>query len=374
MSVNRMSSCAAALAALAMWAGPASAVELVFGSWVPAGDYLNRVALPKAFAEIARQTNNQITWKLVPGGQLADPKATFQAVQDGLMHGGLGISTYVPNLIPSLNTIYSTIVFVDDTVAASGAALETYTLNCPSCIEEFKKINAVALSGWTSSPYQLACTSPVKTLADLKGKRVRATGGSNEMMQMFGAVPVSATLVEAVGLLQRGGLDCQFGVHTWLKTFGYADFAKYVTSTPLGLTGPAVNIWNRDAWNKMTTEQKKIHLRQMSYVSAELGLGQFVLENEEILEDLKKNKGLQVVQGDDKAFQEVTAKYDAIQRQRNIENAKKFGVPDPAAIIDAYVKNQQKWARISKEVGRDIDKFAAALQREVYDKVDLSKL
>ena len=203
MSVNRMSSCAAALAALAMWAGPASAVELVFGSWVPAGDYLNRVALPKAFAEIARQTNNQITWKLVPGGQLADPKATFQAVQDGLMHGGLGISVTVPNLIPSLNTLYSTIVFVDDTVAASGAALETYTLNCPSCIEEFKKINAVALSGWTSSPYQLACTSPVKTLADLKGKRVRATGGSNEMMQMFGAVPVSATLARFVKSVTR---------------------------------------------------------------------------------------------------------------------------------------------------------------------------
>ena len=374
MSVNRMSSCAAALAALAMWAGPASAVELVFGSWVPAGDYLNRVALPKAFAEIARQTNNQITWKLVPGGQLADPKATFQAVQDGLMHGGLGISVTVPNLIPSLNTLYSTIVFVDDTVAASGAALETYTLNCPSCIEEFKKINAVAVAGWTSAPYHLTCTSPVKTLADLKGKRVRATGGSNEMMQMFGAASVSATLVETVGLLQRGGLDCQFGVHTWLKIYGYADFAKYHTSTPLGLTGPAVNILNRDAWNKMTAEHKKIHLKQMSYVSAALALGEFLIENEKVLAELKTTKGLQIVQGDDKAFQEATAKYDAVQRQRNIENAKKFGVPDPAAIIDAYVKNQQKWARISKEVGRDIDKFAAALQREVYDKVDLSKL
>ena len=26
------------------------------------------------------------------------------------------------------------------------------------------------------------------------------------------------------------------------------------------------------------------------------------------------------------------------------------------------------------DVGRDIDKFAAAIQREIYDKVDLSKL
>ena len=64
-------------------------------------------------------TLRQITWKLIPGGQLADPKTSFQAVQDGLMQGGLEISTYVPNLVPSLNTIYSTIVFVDDTVAAS---------------------------------------------------------------------------------------------------------------------------------------------------------------------------------------------------------------------------------------------------------------
>lgn len=373
MSRKRIVSLTTAALALAL-AGPASAVEMVFGAWPPAGEYLNRVSLPKAFGEIAKQTNNQVTWKLVPGGQLADPKATFQAVQDGLMQGGLGISTYVPNLVPSLNTIYSTIVFTDDTVAASGAALETVTLNCPSCLEEFKKINAIPLSGWTSSPYQLACTSPIKSLADLKGKRVRATGGNAEFMKAAGAVPVAATLVEAVGLLQRGGLDCQFGVHGWLKVFGYADVAKHITSTPLGLTGPAMNIWNREAFNKMTVDQRKIHLKQMSYVSASLALGQFVIENEEILEDLKKNKGVQIVQGDDKGFLELAKKYDADQRQVNIANAKKFGVADPGAIIDAYVKNQQKWSKISKEVGRDVQKYTDAIQREIYDKVDLSKL
>ncbi|HWM48494.1 MAG TPA: TRAP transporter substrate-binding protein DctP [Xanthobacteraceae bacterium] len=373
MSNKRLLSLTTAVLALAL-TGPASAVEFVFGAWPPAGEWLNRVALPKAFGEIAKQTNNKITWKLVPGGQLADPKATFQAVQDGLMQGGLGISTYVPNLVPSLNTIYSTIVFTDDTVAASGAALETVTLNCPSCQEEFKKINAIPLSGWTSSPYQLACTSPVKTLADLKGKRVRATGGNAEFVKFAGAVPVAATLVEAVGLLQRGGLDCQFGVHGWLRTFGYADVAKYVTSTPLGLTGPAMNVWNRDMWKQMTPDQRKIHLKQMSFVSASLALGQFVIENEEILADIKKNKGVQVVQGDDKAFLEVAKKYDSEQRATNIANAKKFGVANPEAIIDAYVKNQQKWSKISKEVGRDIDKYAAAIQREIYDKVDVNKM
>jgi TRAP-type transport system periplasmic protein len=375
MFSSPLASVSAMTFAATLWAAqPAAAAEFVFGSWLPAGDYINRVGLTKVFAEIAKQTNNGITWKLVPGGQLADPKATYQAVQDGLMHGGLAISNYVPNLVPSLNTIYSTIVFTDDPVAASGAALETMTLNCPSCLEEFKKINALPLAGWTSSAYHLACTSPVKSLSDLKGKRVRATGGNAEMVKSFGGVPVAATLVEAVGLLQRGGLDCQLGVHTWLKVFGYADVAKHVTSTPLGLTGPAVFMWNRDAWNKMTLDQRKIHIRQMSNVTAELAIGAFVDEQNQIFEEIRKTKGVQVVQGDDKSFLDAAAKYDMEQRKVNIENAKKFGVTDPEAIIDAYNMNLKKWQGISKEVGRDIDKFAAAIQREVYDKVDLSKL
>jgi len=261
-------------------------------------------------------------------------------------------------------------------VAASGAAVETVTLNCPSCVEEAKKINLVLLSGWTSSPYQLACREPVKSLADLKGKRVRATGGSTELMNMAGAVPIAATLPEAVSLLQRGGLDCQFGVHTWLKTFGYGDFAKNVTDYPLGMTGPAIGLlMNRDAWNKFTPDQKKIHLQKSARISAELALGQFVIENEQILNEIKQSKGVQVLPVANKAeWEAVTVKYDAAQREKNIADAKKFGVADPAAVIDAYAKARTKWATLSKGIGRDIDKFADAIWTEVYSKADPAKL
>ena len=69
---------------------------------------------------IDAETKGAIKWKLVPGSQLADAKATFTAVKDGLMHAGLGIVTYVPNAIPSVYAIYSTIIFGDnDPVAAT---------------------------------------------------------------------------------------------------------------------------------------------------------------------------------------------------------------------------------------------------------------
>ena len=361
---------------LALQIGAASATELVYGSWPPAGEYLNRVALPKAFAGIAKDTHGAITWKLVPGGQLADPKATYQAASDGLIQAGLGISTYVPSLTPSMTTIYSYVVFGNDVVAATGAALETMTLHCPSCIAEFKKANLVPLAGWTTSAYMLACREPVKSLADLKGKRVRGTGGSADLLSMAGAVPIAATLPEAVNLLQRGGMDCQFGVNTWLKVFGYADFAKYLTDYPLGITGPAVGLMmNRDAWNKFTPEQKKIHMKYAAQISASLAIGQFIDENEEILKGLVKDKGVQVVQvSDPKDFDALTQKFDKAQREKLIADAKKFGVADPGAILDAYAAALKKWGGLSKGIGRDIDKFTDAIWTQVYSKVDPDKL
>ena len=356
---------------------PASAQqELVYGNWTPPREYQNVHAMPHIFAEIEKETKGAIKWKLIAGGQLADGKATFSAVKDGLMQAGLGIATYVPNTVPSLYTIYSTVVVGhNDVVAATGAALEVFYLRCPSCLEDFRKINSVPLGGWTSSAYVLACTSPVKSLADLKGKRVRATGGNAELIRVAGGVPIAATLTEAVGLLQRGGLDRQHGIADWLRTFGYADFAKYVTDYPLGLSGPAIGfVLNRDSWNKFTPEQKQIHVKWATWMSAKLAIDYFLNATEEGLQQLIKDKGVQLLKVDGKDFEGALAAYKGQQRERNIATAKGFGVPNPAGIIDDYERTIEKWRPLSKEIGRDINKFTDALKREVYSKIDLSKL
>jgi len=244
-----------------------------------------------------KDTGGAIKWKLIAGGQIADAKATFTAVKDGLMQGGLGIVTYVPNAIPSVYAIYSTNIFGEsDPVAASGAALETMYLHCPSCLEELRKQNSVNLAGWTTSAYMLTCREPLRTMADLKGKRVRATGGNADMLKIAGMVPVGATLVEAVGLLQRGGLDCQHGIIDWVRTFGYGDVAKYIMDYPLGLSGPALGIlMNRDTWKSFTPEQKKVHLKYGAWLSAKMAIGNFIISNEEALNTVMRDKGVQLI-------------------------------------------------------------------------------
>ncbi len=375
LSIARPTLVAAAVLAVALPLRPAPAAELVFGSWTPPMEYQNRVAMPELFKNIERDTNGAVKWKLIPGGQLADGKTTFTAVKDGLMQAGLGIVTYVPNALPSIYAIYSTAIFGEnDPVAGTGAALETVYLNCPSCLEELRNQNSVVAAGWTSSSYVLTCREPLRTMADLKGKRVRATGGNAEMLKQAGMIPVGATLVEAVGLLQRGGLDCQHGIVDWVRTFGYGDVAKYIMDYPLGLTGPALGIlMNRDAWRSLTPEQRKVHLKHGSWLSAKMAIGNFIVANEQALETVMRDKGVQLVKVGS-AFDPIPANYQKAQRETNIATARGFGVKDPAAIVDYYERAIERWRPVSKEIGRDIDKFTQVLDREVFSKVDPEKL
>ncbi len=219
--------------------------------------------------EIAAETAGAITWRLVPGGSLVNPVDTWDGVESGLVQGGMGIAQYVPSVVPVLNVIYQTVLPGEATLAATGAALETLFLDCPQCLEELRDLNMVAIAGWNTAPYRLGSTRAVETVEDMAGLKVRAVGGAARQIEQAGAVPVSATLVEAINLLQTGAIDCIFGTTGWHRSFGYADFVIHQTDYPLGNDRPAIG-WmvNRDTWEAMSEEHKALHLRKCAMVSA----------------------------------------------------------------------------------------------------------
>jgi hypothetical protein len=54
----------------------------------------------------------------------------------------------------------------------------------------------------------------------------------------------------------------------------------------------------------------------------------------------------------------------------------KLGVTNASEIFAAFEKNLAKWEKLAKETGmkNDMNAMAAAYKREIYDKLDLSKL
>lgn len=331
--------------------------------------------MPKAIKNIEQQTNGAIKWKVIAGGQVAGAKDSFNAPGDGIVASAFGIAIYQPNLVPSLNTIYSTLVFDGNAVSGSPAALETFHFNCPQCLEEFKNLKLVGLSGWTTDQYHLACREPVSKVEQLKGLRIRGKGGPAQLWQLAGAIPVASTLPESLSLLQRGGMDCMHTVHSWLQVFSYGDFAKHVTDYPLSLSGPAMGMMiNRDVWNGFTTEQKKVHLRQAAYISAAQATEDMGSLQTKFLGMVKAKKGVQVVKAEPSGFDALVKKFDTVQTESIIAENKKFGVRNPEAIIAAYKKNVAKWQKLTADVGFDRDKLEKLIWEHIYSKVDLNTL
>ena len=178
-----------------------------------------------------------------------------------------------------------------------------------------------------------------------------------------------------MGLLQRGGLDCQYGIIDWLRTFGYADFAKHLTDHPLGLTGPAIGMMlNRDFWNKLSPEHKKLYVQQAAWMSANQVVGNFIKANEDGLKQIMKDKGVQLVKVDGKEWDKAAMAFKTNERKMNIETATKFGVKDAAKIIEYYEKAVDRWRALAKDVGRDEAKVQALYEKEVFSKIDINKL
>jgi TRAP-type C4-dicarboxylate transport system substrate-binding protein len=364
--------------ALAVVAGLASAAavearELIYGAWVSPKHPVMSIAMPYLFRGVEKDTNGTIKWKMVAGGQLVNGKGTLPGIRDGLIDAGMSIPAYTPKHLPATNSVFSSLVFGNDIVAAGGASTEVVMLECPECLAEIKKNKAVFLGGYSPTPFMVMCRDKVPDLAGLKGKKIRTSGGGTYLMKMAGATPVSMSPAAATTALQRGTIDCVLGAPSWLKSYGYQDVAKHIINYPLGMPGPILNILlSRKTWNGMTRDQKKAHLKYAPRVVAEAVITAYMLRDAKILKNAKASGVTLYDVGPE--FDQLVEKRLKIQRGQNITNARRFGVKNPEAIADAFEKILKKWKRLSKDIGSDVGKYEAALQREIYDKIDVDKL
>jgi len=350
-------------------ASGAQARELIYGSWVSPKHGLNRLALPHFFKGVEKATKGEITWKLLAGGQLVSGRTTPQGIRDNMIDAGFGIAPYVPNRLPATNMIFSTYVFGGDIAAAAGAAMETVLLNCPACLAEHRRNNAIPLAGYDAAPFLLMCRDDVRGLADLKGRKVRASGAGVYLMRQAGATPVAMSPAQATTALQRGTIDCVHGAGNWIRAYGYGDIVKSVILHPTGISGPAMALYfNRKTWKSLTPGQQAAHLAFAPAVIARSVMEMHYAETEEVLADARK-RGVRMHAGGAE-FDRLIARFKTGQRRRNIANARRFGVKSAEAIMAAFEAALVKWRGLSKGIGRDAAKFEAALKREIYDKVD----
>jgi TRAP-type C4-dicarboxylate transport system substrate-binding protein len=117
--------------------------------------------------------------------------------------------------------------------------------------------NVKLLALYGNPPQVVWCRTPIKTLADLKGKKIRVYNKTlTDFAEGVGGTGVTIPFADVVPALQRGVADCAVTATFNGNIAGWPEVAPYILGVYLGwaLQYAAVNL---DTWKKLSPETQK---------------------------------------------------------------------------------------------------------------------
>lgn len=201
-------------------------------------------------SELDTRSKGQIKIEFFWSQSLVKSKDTARAVGSGLADMGTILGIYTPADFPVWNLANTPFAISDPWVG-----MKTWTelrTKVPELRAEASKLNVIVLTQHTTGVAQLVTTKKaVKSAADLKGLKIRASGGLTPLLKSLGAVPVSMKFPEVYAAFDRGTLDGAVGYISFAKSYKQFEVADHFTEANMGLIlGYGIGI-NKKLYNGM---------------------------------------------------------------------------------------------------------------------------
>ncbi|MCM0755963.1 TRAP transporter substrate-binding protein [Desulfovibrio aminophilus] len=226
----------------------AAVIRLSYANFPPASTF-PCVQMERWKQEVERRTNGRVVVDTYPGGTLLEAKNMFKGVQDGQADIGCLSMSYQPGVFP-MTTVAEQPVGFRSSRTASLVLFDLFQKYDPT---EFKAVKVLTL--FTSAPSNIMSTVPVKSLADLAGLELRASGTPSKMLSALGATPVSMPMSQAPEALQKGLVKGLLSSLEVLKDFNFAESCRYETVTDFPVYPFAV-VMNRAKWDSLPADVK----------------------------------------------------------------------------------------------------------------------
>jgi TRAP-type C4-dicarboxylate transport system substrate-binding protein len=208
--------------------------------------------------EFKKRTSGKHEIEVFWGGSVAKTREIPEALAAGVGDFGDIVTPYFPDKFPLNNAVGFFIPQPKSTIEISGL-MDKWHAAYPQFAEELANHNVKAIGYRPLESYGLLCTSPVRSAADLKGKRIRTYGFAYPaLVEALGATPVSVATSEAYEALERNILDCTPIGPALAHGWKYDEVAKYYIEIPLGASFGHLIAMNLDTYNSLDDETRAV--------------------------------------------------------------------------------------------------------------------
>jgi TRAP-type C4-dicarboxylate transport system substrate-binding protein len=227
-------------------------VEWKIQSIYPSGRALQ--CLMAIAKRVEGKTGGNFQLKIFMPGQLVGAREIFTAVNKGMLEGGYATMTYYSGTIPVADAKYGPHLALDDREIVY-LQLESDYLK--PIRKECAKNNIFFVGSIPSQPGNLCSRKIVKTLADVKGLKIRGGGIWGDIATAWGGVPVSIAPAEMYTALQRGTMDAVFYPLYAAVDYKFYEQIKCVV-WPAPVETFADFFLNMEAYNRLPSAWQKV--------------------------------------------------------------------------------------------------------------------
>ena len=205
--------------------------------------------------QITKATNGAVQFQNFFSESLFKGANAWEALKAGQADLGWCFHGYWANMTPLADVI--TLPFLPIPSAEKGSEVlwklyEKY----PSIQQQFAD-NKVLLT-WTSNSYLLATNKKqVKTMDEMKGMKIRSTGGPpTDLLKTLGAVPVAMPMGDVYQNMEKGVIDG--ALLPWEAVYSYKQYEiiKYYTIAPFHAVYFTQSM-NTKTWNSLSPDVQK---------------------------------------------------------------------------------------------------------------------
>ncbi len=215
--------------------------------------HLHTVLHQKFADEIKQKTNGQVEITVYPVGTLTAPDKIYDSVVKGIADIGNVPPLWVAGRFP-----LSEIMELPSDIPSAWVSMNVFNdLFKKFPFKEYDDVHILYLHGPGRNVITTKNT-PVKKVEDLKGLKLRSSGGYLDLLKNWGVVPRAMPMADAYEALSKGVVDGSFAVPETLSGFKLADPVKYLIIPPVSTSSCQVVFMNKQKWNALPDNIKKI--------------------------------------------------------------------------------------------------------------------
>lgn len=265
-------------------------VSLRLAHFFPATHPAETVLVQGWAKALSEATDGRISIVSYPGQTLLAAPEIYDGVVTGIADIGLSVFAYTRGRFPLLEVFELPGVTYENSKVASQVAWEVIQELNPAEVQDTQLMMVLA-----TGPGDLFTKSPVRSLEDLQGLEIRATGLSAKTLGALGATPVAMPQSEAYEALSRGLVKGNLSPVEVLQGWRHAEVTEYLTLTPFLYNTLFFVTMNKQTWQALPPDLQAVVTEVSEQFFQDVAMGLWDVQNEAALTYAVDETGQQVI-------------------------------------------------------------------------------